>query len=159
MRIEKADIKDLDRIINLAEQTWFVTYAKILSIKQSNFMFSKMYNKDALIENYNSGSEFYIISQNIDLGFMELVSKNNVLKISKIYVLQGNQKKGIGRGLINHAIKIAQSKTKSKVTLNVNRNNSAKLFYLKNNFTITKEVDIEIGNGYLMEDYVMERLI
>ena len=159
MTIEKVDIKDLDKIIKLAEQTWFETYKEILSKEQSNFMFHKMYNKDVLIENYNSGNEFYIISQNKDLGYMELIFNSDNIKISKIYILTDNQRKGIGNELINKAIKIGQSNNSNKITLNVNRNNSAKLFYLKNNFTITKEIDIEIGNGYLMEDYVMERLI
>jgi diamine N-acetyltransferase len=159
MTIEKAEIKDLDRIVKLAKLTWFETYKEILSTEQSNFMFHKMYDKDILIENYNSGNEFYIISQNKDLGYMELIINNDNIKISKIYVLTGNQRKGIGKELINKAVNIGQSYNSNKITLNVNRNNSAKLFYLKNNFTIIKEVDIEIGNGYLMEDYLMERLI
>ena len=43
------------------------------------------------------------------------------------------------------------------IELNVNRFNKAIYFYQKNQFEIVEEVDIEIGNGYLMEDYVMKR--
>ena len=41
--------------------------------------------------------------------------------------------------------------------LNVNRQNKAKFFYEKLGFTVIKEEDIDIGNGYFMNDYVMEK--
>jgi hypothetical protein len=41
------------------------------------------------------------------------------------------------------------------VFLNVNKYNKAKFFYEKLGFTITKEEVIDIGNDYVMDDYVM----
>jgi hypothetical protein len=38
----------------------------------------------------------------------------------------------------------------------VNRYNKAKDFYEKAGFKIIETVDIEIGNGFYMNDYVME---
>ena len=43
--------------------------------------------------------------------------------------------------------------------LNVNRFNKAQYFYKKLGFEVAYEEDIEIGNGYLMEDFVMEKKI
>ncbi|MGZ8545109.1 MAG: GNAT family N-acetyltransferase, partial [Flavisolibacter sp.] len=43
--------------------------------------------------------------------------------------------------------------------LNVNRNNSARSFYEKLGFEMIGEEDIDIGNGYFMNDYVMEKKI
>ena len=43
--------------------------------------------------------------------------------------------------------------------LNVNRNNKAKEFYERQGFAVIKEEDIDIGNGYLMNDYVMEKVL
>ena len=40
--------------------------------------------------------------------------------------------------------------------LNVNRFNKAIQFYTKMGFIITDTVDVAIGNGYFMEDYIME---
>jgi ribosomal protein S18 acetylase RimI-like enzyme len=39
--------------------------------------------------------------------------------------------------------------------LNVNRNNKALGFYQKFGFVILREEDIDIGNGYFMNDYIM----
>ena len=41
------------------------------------------------------------------------------------------------------------------IELNVNRQNNAVDFYKRLGFTILKEVDIPIGKGYFMNDYVM----
>jgi ribosomal protein S18 acetylase RimI-like enzyme len=39
--------------------------------------------------------------------------------------------------------------------LNVNRENPALGFYKKKGFEVIKTEDIDIGNGYFMNDYVM----
>jgi hypothetical protein len=41
--------------------------------------------------------------------------------------------------------------------LNVNKYNSAQDFYKKLGFCIDYEEVIDIGNGYVMDDYVMEK--
>ncbi len=41
--------------------------------------------------------------------------------------------------------------------LNVNKYNSAIHFYQKTGFVIAKEEVIDIGNGFVMDDYVMEK--
>jgi diamine N-acetyltransferase len=43
--------------------------------------------------------------------------------------------------------------------LNVNRDNSAKTFYEKLGFAVLKVEDIDIGNGFFMNDYIMEKKI
>lgn len=43
--------------------------------------------------------------------------------------------------------------------LNVNRQNKARIFYEKFGFVIVEEKDIPIGNGYFMNDYVMQKVI
>lgn len=41
--------------------------------------------------------------------------------------------------------------------ITVNRNNDAKRFYERRGFEIIKEADFDIGNGYFMNDYVLEK--
>lgn len=65
------------------------------------------------------------------------------------------QGKGLGKILIEETESQAIKKRNSKLLLNVNRQNKARLFYEKLGFKIAYSEDIEIGNGYLMNDYVM----
>ena len=44
----------------------------------------------------------------------------------------------------------------NRIILNVNKNNSAVQFYQKVGFTIMEELILDIGEGYVMDDYVMQ---
>ena len=47
----------------------------------------------------------------------------------------------------------------TELELNVNKYNSAIAFYKKKNFRIIKEELIDIGEGYVMDDYVMRKAL
>ena len=64
--------------------------------------------------------------------------------------------KGLGKLLLQEVEKAAVANNNQSVFLNVNRYNNAVSFYKKQHYKIISEIDIEIGNGYLMEDYIME---
>jgi len=78
-------------------------------------------------------------------------------KLHKLYILPGTQGKGIGKRLLDTVEAIAIQAGQNKLLLNVNRYNSAFGFYEKNGFTIQAEIDIAIGNGYFMNDFVLEK--
>jgi len=71
-------------------------------------------------------------------------------------VLPTEQGKGLGKLLIDKAIEIAIAQNQKAIFLNVNKYNKARFFYEKLGFIIVKDEVIEIGNGYVMDDYVME---
>jgi len=147
----------------IAQITWPITYREILSSEQLDFMFEWMYNLETLQNQVEDGQLFYVLKENEKpLGFIGLelfTPEKNELKIQKIYVLPDNQAKGVGRKLIEKAVEIAQEKGIENVILNVNRFNKAVSFYQKLGFKITSEVNIDIGQGYLMEDYIMNYTI
>jgi hypothetical protein len=41
----------------------------------------------------------------------------------------------------------------------VNKYNKAKDFYLHNGFEIAESVVVQIGNGYVMDDFIMRKMI
>jgi ribosomal protein S18 acetylase RimI-like enzyme len=69
------------------------------------------------------------------------------------------QGSGIGVKLVDFLSEKAKANNQSAVFLNVNKYNSAQFFYKKIGFSITKEEVIDIGNGYIMDDFVMEKLL
>ncbi len=85
-------------------------------------------------------------------------NETGLLKIHKIYLLPETQGKGFGKFMMDEVLEIAKNNQKKGVFLNVNKYNSAKLFYQKLGFKITKEEVIDIGNNYIMDDYIMELL-
>ena len=71
-------------------------------------------------------------------------------------MLPETQGKGFGKFMIDEIIRIAKSNDQKGIFLNVNKYNKAKFFYEKAGFIVSKEEVIDIGNGYVMDDYVME---
>lgn len=119
-----------------------------------------MYSSVALQAQFEEGHEFYILNlKGIDSGFiaLEWVTQNggSELKINKLYVLPSLQGKGAGRALVNKAIERAQASTATHIFLQVNKANAAKNFYLKLGFDIREEAVFDIGNGFIMDDYIM----
>lgn len=161
MEIRKAGLDDFKIINDLALKTWYDTYTTILSPEQLEYMLKEMYSLKAFTEQIAvKGHHFLLLSENDRyLGFAsyELNYTSGTTKLHKLYVLPETQGKGAGRLLITTIESLAKNNGNDKVSLNVNRYNDAVKFYLKNGFEKAGEEDINIGNGYLMEDFIMEK--
>lgn len=162
MRITVATKEQLEIVRDLAYKIWPSTYGEILSKIQLDYMLDKFYNIAALEEQMLVKNQIFMLIQEEDtyLGFCayELnIDQSNKTKLHKIYVLPETQGKGVGKRLLHEVEKIASEHKNKAVFLNVNRYNKAFEFYKKQNYSIKKEIDIEIGHGYLMEDYIMEK--
>jgi ribosomal protein S18 acetylase RimI-like enzyme len=122
-----------------------------------------MYAEQTLQAQFDQGHEFYILSsQNSDLGFLSLewISsatdlKQQTLKINKLYILSQQQNKGFGKALIQKAIQRASETSVAEIILQVNKANKAKDFYMHLGFQIKEEAVFDIGNGFVMDDYIM----
>ncbi|MGQ7944440.1 GNAT family N-acetyltransferase [Flavobacterium sp. WC2509] len=162
--ISEAVRNDIKTIQNIAHKTWPLTYGEILSEAQLQYMLDLFYSEEALTDQFDKNEQlFYLISEEESiLGFIGIehnYQNQNITKIHKIYLLPETQGKGIGKIVIEAISKLALENNATSLLLNVNRFNKALNFYQKIGFKIIDEVNIEIGNGYLMEDYVMEKVI
>jgi len=158
--LRRAKEEDIVIISNLAEQIWPQTYSAYISEEQLRFMLDKMYNKGELLSQLQDGHIFLIASENGKdvgfAGFSKIDPYSQTYKLHKLYVLPETHGKGVGKILINEVVNLAVREGGRTLQLNVNRNNNAKDFYLKAGFNIKETVDLDIGNGFFMNDYVME---
>lgn len=163
MNIIVGKLDNIPVIANIAQQTWNIAYKNILTIEQINYMLEMMYSNNALTEQMTKLNHHFLLIKdepaNLFIGFVsfELNYKNsNKTKLHKLYVLPEYHGKGLGQILIDEVIQRARNNKNQFVNLNVNRNNKAKNFYEHMGFTISGKEDIDIGNGFLMEDYILE---
>ena len=158
--IRNAGLEDIALIVSMAQQVWEPTYRHILSAEQLSYMFEMMYSPDALNRQMQNGQQF-LIAQDDDRAYgfssFELKDSGQTIKIHKLYVLPSAQGKGLGHLLLADIEKRGNAFGGVKISLNVNRFNKAYDFYIKEGFYKAGEEDIEIGRGYLMEDYIMEK--
>ncbi|MBY0543752.1 MAG: GNAT family N-acetyltransferase [Sphingobacteriaceae bacterium] len=158
--IRKAKEEDMPIISDLAELIWPQTYTEYINEEQLRYMLDLMYNKGELLSQLQQGYTFLIAEDGSkDVGFAcsSLIdAETKTYKLHKLYVLPEMHGKGVGKILINEIKNLAERNGGKFLQLNVNRNNKAKDFYLKGGFKIKETVDVNIGNGFFMNDYVME---
>ena len=156
--VKKVGTESIAIIQHLANITWAVTYSEIIEPQQLHYMMGLIYSKTSLQKQIEKGDVFIIAYNNEKpVAFASYSAKENnphIIKLHKIYILPNQQGKGIGKLLINYIVE--DIKPCSILQLNVNRHNNALHFYQKLGFKITGEEDIDIGNGYFMNDYLME---
>jgi GNAT superfamily N-acetyltransferase len=163
MTFTVATYSQLEIIQDLAKAIWPDAYGAILSQEQLEYMMEMMYSLDSL-ENQLKNNIFFLLAkeENDFIGFAsyELNFQNsNKTKIHKLYVLPTIQGKGVGKNLILHIQEVAKKNSNAALILNVNKYNKAKDFYLHNQFEIADSLVVDIGNGYVMDDFVMEKKI
>lgn len=158
-RIQNATAIDIPLIRELTFNVWPQTYAAILSSQQIEFMLELMYSEISLQKQMEDGSQFVIVYDDKDpVGFASFQEiELHIFKLHKIYILPSQQGKGTGKFLLDHIIAEIKSKNAKVLQLQVNRFNKAKNFYEKLGFVVLYEADSDIGNGYFMNDYVMEK--
>jgi ribosomal protein S18 acetylase RimI-like enzyme len=158
--IRKAITKDIPLIRQLTFKVWPQTYAAILSQQQIDYMLEMMYSEPELKKQMTDDAcQFVIVyDESEPVGFAAYQEiKPTAWKLQKIYILSSQQGKGTGKFVIDYITKEIQPKGATELQLQVNRHNKAKGFYEKIGFTVIEEADFDIGNGFFMNDYVMEK--
>lgn len=150
---------DIPLIRELTFKVWPQTYRDILTSEQIDYMLEMMYSPASLEKQMQDGCNFIIVYDNEQpVGFASYqLTSEDVTKLHKIYVLPSQQGKGTGIFLLNYTIEQVKKLGAVSLQLQVNRNNTAKAFYEKKGFVVIEEADFDIGNGYYMNDYVMEK--
>jgi GNAT superfamily N-acetyltransferase len=158
--IRRADLDDINIIGFLAQQIWPETYGNTLSPDQMKYMMELMYSPNSLrrqmVEEHH---QFLMVEQDEEpIGFASWSDSPDagVFKLHKLYVLPSRQGKGLGRTLLQYIFETIRAEGATKLRLNVKRDNAARQFYERMGFAIIEEVNIDIGQGYFMRDYIME---
>nr|WP_283416472.1 GNAT family N-acetyltransferase [Epilithonimonas pallida] len=160
MMIIKAKEKDIPTIQDLAKKSWIVAYADILKQDQIDYMLDMMYSEEALKKHFeNPNFHYYLIrEENQFLGFVgfEFHQEPETTKLHRIYFLKEAQGKGLGKEVLEFVKNEAKKNGNRRLILTVNKNNSAQKFYEYQGFKIYEEKILDVGNGYVMDDYLME---
>lgn len=162
--IRVADKADISKIQEIAERTWPISYEGIISPNQIRYMLDMMYNQDK-IESVitDPNQDFWLAEENgTVLGFCGIehgFPKAGITRIHKLYILPATQGSGLGKILLDQVEKEARKHGDNILHLNVNKLNKASGFYRKHGFTVDHEEVLDIGNGYVMDDFVMVKTI
>lgn len=159
LTVQKASTADIPLIRKLTFEIWPQTYSSIISKEQIDYMLEMMYSTAVLQKQMDEeGCTFIIVYDDKEpVAFASYnETKPQLWKLNKIYILSSQQGKGTGKFIINYIVDEIKNKHAKALQLKVNRENKAKNFYERLGFKIIKTANFDIGNGYFMNDYVME---
>ncbi len=156
-RIIQASTAHIRAIHALAHRIWPLAFADILSKEQIAYMLGWMYAPESLRQQMQKGHQFLVMKEKGRYtGFCSFEHQDKFTKLHKIYLLPQVQGTGRGKTLLQEVINSAKNNNRQAIRLNVNRYNKAVDFYKRAGFGIIKEEDNAIGQGYFMNDFVME---
>ncbi|MGE4564679.1 MAG: N-acetyltransferase family protein [Victivallaceae bacterium] len=158
------DSADLRIIRDIAGRVWPETFAAILSPEQIAYMMKMMYAPEVLAAELARGYIFEVLHiDGVPAGYAvhsRYEARPDTAKLHKIYLLGEYQGRGLGSRLLNHVIRRSSEAGYRHLRLNVNKENAkAQKAYLRNGFTVVEAVKIDIGNGFVMDDFVMEKVL
>ncbi len=163
MKLIKATEKDIPLIQDLAKRSWENAYAEILSREQMKYMLENMYSETEIsLHLKNPNYHYYLVFDevlNLFDGFLgyENHYENQTTKLHRIYLVPESKGKGLGKKTLEFLNEKVKKSGDSRIILNVNKYNSAKNFYKSQGFEIYKETVIDVGNGFVMDDFLMEK--
>ncbi len=156
LKLTAASYKDIETISQLADTIWNQHYRSIISQEQIDYMLGKMYSEENLREQMEiKGHRFFLVnSQNRNIGFISVAEEpDKSWFLNKFYIDQNFAAKGIGGAAFDQLTAVLKP---DKMTLTVNRQNYKSInFYFKKGFKIDHVADFDIGNGFVMNDFVM----
>jgi GNAT superfamily N-acetyltransferase len=155
---------EVDELCRLAREVWRRHYPPIIGHDQTEYMLAQRYDPAVIHAELDCETIWWDVLR--IGGAMRAFASSfpdecpRVLKLDKLYVHPDFQRSGLGASLVAHVCERAADSGYDRICLAVNkRNETAIRAYRKYGFAIVRSVVKEIGGGFIMDDYVMEKVL
>jgi len=155
------DNEQIETVAALAEEIWRQHFTVIIGKDQVDYMLEKFQSAPAISEQIKNGMLYYLIRNNErDVGYFAVQPADADLLLSKFYIRSGERGMGLGRKALQFIEGLASERGIARIELTVNKYNSATIeAYKKLGFKITESMVMDIGGGFVMDDYRMEKAL
>ena len=162
LRIAPLAEGDIAAVIDLAGVIWRHHYPGIVSMEQIDYMLAQRYTPAIIRAQMQGGNAWWdkaVLDGRI-MGFAQYEEGGRSMKLDKLYVHQDFQRQGHGGRMLAHVEDEARRRGFGAVRLNVSRHNLTSIAaYRKNAYVLVDSVVTDIGRGFVMDDYVMEKML
>lgn len=158
--VEVETDKQIAELCNLAKEIWNEYSIRFISQEQIDYMLEKFQSEQSIKGqvNFQKYRYFFLEEDGENIGYFAIQHKKNELFLSKVYIKKDFRGKGYFRKAFNNAItKLAIELELPKITLTVNKYNLPSVCIYENmGFNRVDSIETDIGDGYIMDDYVYE---
>ena len=150
---------NIEDLCTRAEGIWHEHFTPIIGGAQVEYMVEKFQSVPAVTEQLRQGYEYFLLLlEGRAVGYTGIHAENGELFLSKLYLQKENRGKGYARQAMNFLEDLCRQRGLSKIWLTVNRHNDNTIAaYKAMGLTIVREQKADIGGGFFMDDYIMEK--
>lgn len=154
----------IDQLAVLADEIWHEYFPShnIISEDQADYMVDRFQSAAALTDQLrNRNYEYFFINDgNQNVGFIGLKPDADKLFLSKLYLLKDARGKGYSSQAFEYLEGLCDSRGLDAIWLTVNKHNHQAIdVYKVKGFETVREQTMDIGDGYVMDDFVMEKVL
>lgn len=154
-KINRLDERAIEELSFFASSIIRKYYDPIIGKKQNDYHLEKFQSVPGLKAQLAEGYSYYLLLEGGErLGFLGYYPRNDALYLSKFYLKEESRGKGYGREAIAFLKEKAKELGLAAIELNVNRHNPTTAIYERLGFRIIRSEVIDIGEGFVMDDYV-----
>lgn len=149
-------------VAELAHTIWYEHYTPIIGKEQVDYMVPKFQSVEAITTQIeDAGYSYFLLRYEKEpAGYIGLQESEKGIYLSKLYIRKEYRGQGIGAAAFRIAEDFAKANNRDKIWLTVNRDNKDTIeVYLRKGFEKVREEKADIGNGFVMDDYIMEKVI
>ncbi len=149
---------DLSIVEDIAREVWTEAYEGVVPRAQTDYMVEKFQTVPALREQISRGYTYLLVTvDGTPAGYCGYVPDDRGLFLSKIYIRKEFRGTGLSSRLFDILRVTARTMGKDRVHLTVNRDNARAIaVYEHEGFSVSGTADTDIGEGFVMNDYLME---
>lgn len=152
---------DIPLLQQLARRIWLAHYPGIITVEQIEYMLARGYAAEVIKREMTEEGITWlkVVDDGNAIGFAAFGPYGEQqIKLHKLYLDVGRHGQGIGSAVLREVEQQIASTGATSIVLNVNKyNHKAIKSYQRNGYQVAEEVVNDIGNGFVMDDYVMKK--
>ena len=160
--IRVTDREMIEAVAALALDIWPAHYTPIIGRPQVDYMLEKFQSPAAIRAQIADGLEYYLfVEDGCMAGYMAILPEpaEGRMLLSKFYVGSRFRGRGFGRAALMFVEELCRKLALKVLWLTVNRFNPTVAVYEALGFLKAGELQTDIGNGFILDDYIMEKTI
>lgn len=157
LEIVKTSEEEICDLAKLAEEIWRQHFPSIIGNEQVDYMLDKFQSEKAMKDQLSKGYEYYFLRlDGENIGYFGIQPQDDgTLFLSKLYIRLSERGKGFAREAFEFMKKLCKERGYCRIWLTVNKyNHSTIAVYEKFGMKILRSQVSDIGNGFVMDDYV-----